>query len=181
MGKTENKKISVTLTLVCTAPFLLSILLFILHLSFGKGSFLDIQPKDNSIVVSYIFICASLILVHFKLINYFKKKENATPAPKGYLGFIIIISNLLFTASLMIHANYLFRSSSTENTIIEVKSKYISQGRGTDYYIIIDTDFGKATLRVSKKNYSKFKKGETLRADVQEGLFSGYYLIEKLK
>ena len=180
MGKTENKKISVTLTLVCTAPFLLSILLFILHLSFGKGSFLDIQPKDNSIVVSYIFICASLILVHFKLINYFKK-ENAHLLPRGYLGFIIIISNLLFTASLMIHANYLFRSSSTENTIIEVKSKYISQGRGTDYYIIIDTDFGKATLRVSKKNYSKFKKGETLRADVQEGLFSGYYLIEKLK
>ena len=56
-----------------------------------------------------------------------------------------------------------------------------SQGRGTDYYIIIDTDFGESTLRVSKKNYSKFKKGETLRADVQEGLFSGYYIMDKLK
>jgi hypothetical protein len=183
-SKTLSKNELITSGII-VLPFLIAIPLLLI----GLFSLVDnsIQPpfNPNFSTVVIISILHLLVLIGFRM----RKKvqiTNVLNKKKRILGLIflplfIFCSSFLLTMGLKMNLNYWLKSDVKEEIFVTVKNKRISTGRSTDHYIDFDTPDGKMNHKVSKRNYNKYKIGESIKIDVQEGYFEGYFLVKNTK
>lgn len=183
-GKTVTRKQKIS-GIIITFPFLLAIILLIL----GHYTLNDIYLyKDFRISILAITIIAFAHISSVIILLKFDKIEMQLPPSrlkKKLLLIILIIMTFMFSflleMGLRMNLNYWLKSSVVENIELVIVEKYISQGRGTDRYIIFNSNEGRFTIRVRLKIYESLSIGEKFKAKVNKGFIEGYFLTEPLK
>jgi hypothetical protein len=186
MNNTTKPLLKNRVALLFVVPFLVSIILLIVYL--GLISKFSLSPPFNVNITAILIIS----IIHFSSVMFFIKrskisfslsskfKQFRSIIPVVLIFLFSIVSSLLLVMSLKMNLNYWLRNDSIENIKIYVTNKYISKGRGTDYYIEFDFENSKLKYMVGKGNYEKFKIGDSFDVEVQKGYFEGYFLIKKL-
>lgn len=186
MKKNTPTSAQIYFNIIAIIPFSTAVLLLIT----GLITLNDISLLPPfSINFNAVFIFSLVHLAVIVLLKKWKKTDigliKLTLLKKVTVIFLLIVilflSNLLLVISLKMNFNYWLRSNSVEKIEISVENKYISHGRGTDYYVEFGSEKGKLTCKVSRRNYDSFNIGDSFEASVNRGYFEGYFLTEKLK
>lgn len=186
MKKSTFSNSQILLQLFIVLPFIVSIPLLINVLETQKNISLLPPFNINFSVVIITFLIYMIIVV--VLAKWKKIDMGIAKLKKVKRGFILLSATLvlflsifLIVMSLKMNINYWWRSESKEYIQILVESKHISNGRGTDYYVVFSSKNGGLTNKVTHKTYDNFKIGESFNISVNQGYFEGFYLTEEIK
>lgn len=178
---TRRQKIS---AIIVTLPLLFAVTLLIIGLITLNDIYLDkgFYVSFNAItILAIIHIVSLVILVKHNKIEIelpFSKFKKAL-AVIGYVSLIFVFSFLL-EMGLRMNLNYWLKSKDELMIELVVIDKNISSGRGTDHYIIYNSNFGRLKNKVKRRNFKSFSIGEKYIASVNKGFFEGYFLTEPM-
>lgn len=178
-GKTVTRKQKVS-AIIITFPFLLAIILLIYGFSTLNNIYLYEGFRVSFAAITFLAVAhVSSLFILWK----FDKIEIQLPPSKlkkklSLIGliFLSIVFSLLLEMGLRMNLNYWLKSSYVENVELIVIDKYISQGRrGTDRFIVFNSNYGRLINRVKRKKCESFSIGDKYKATVHQGFLKDIF------
>ena len=166
-------------------PFLFAVVLLLAGLvTLNDISLMPSFTIDINVVIvfSVLHLSVVFLLIKWKKISIDLSGFSLVKKMLGIslLLFMLFVMNILLVSGLKMNLNYWLRGKSIEHIELFVMDKYVSYGKGTDYYVQFDSSVGQLSSKVSRSSYKSIQVGSNYNVSVNKGYFEGYFLTEKL-